>query len=117
MSPSTVISDKEDKMITALVQFTLPKPLSREKAREIFSDTAPKYREIHGLIRKYYILSEDGGTAGGVYLWNSIEDAERLYTDEWKNFILGKYGTLPSVTYFESPVIVDNTTGEIVTDR
>jgi hypothetical protein len=57
-------------MITALVQFKLPQPISREKAREVFSGTAPKYREIHGLIRKYYVLSPDGGTAGGVYLWN-----------------------------------------------
>ena len=103
-------------MITALVQFILPQPLSREKAREVFSGTAQKYREIHGLIRKYYILSQDGGAAGGVYLWNSQEDAERLYTDEWKQFILNKYGVLPSVTYFESPVIVDNVIGEIVTD-
>ncbi len=107
---------KEIEMITALVQFKLPQPLSREKARELFSGSAPNYREIHGLIRKYYILSRDGGTAGGVYLWNSQEDAERLYTDEWKQFILDKYGSLPSVTYFESPVIVDNVAGEILTD-
>lgn len=104
-------------MIITLVQIDLPQPISREEAREIFSSTAPKYKEIHGLIRKYYILSPNGGTAGGVYLWNSKEDAEHLYTDEWKNFIFGKYGTLPSVTYFDSPVIVDNLTGEIITDR
>jgi hypothetical protein len=103
-------------MITALVEFKLPQPLSREKAREIFSATAPKYRGIQGLIRKYYLLSQDGGTAGGVYLWNSREDAESLYTEEWKKFIFDKYGAPPSVTYFESPVIVDNDTGEIVTD-
>ena len=66
-------------MITALVQFKLPQPITREKAREVFSGTAPKYREIEGLIRKYYLLSKDGGTAGGVYLWKSQEDAERLY--------------------------------------
>lgn len=103
-------------MITAFVQFKLPEPISREKARELFSGTAPKYREIHGLIRKYYLLSQDSGTAGGVYLWNSQEDAERLYTDEWKKFIFDKYGAPPSVTYFESPVVVDNLTGEIITD-
>lgn len=102
-------------MITALVQFKLPQSLTRETAREIFSGTAPKYREIQGLIRKYYVLSKDGGTAGGVYLWNSQEDAERLYTDEWKKFIKDKYGAEPSVTYFESPVVVDNAVGEIVT--
>jgi Putative mono-oxygenase ydhR len=104
-------------MITALVGFKLPQPVSREKAREMFSSTAPKYRETQGLIRKYYVLSQDGQTAGGVYLWHSKEDAERLYTDEWKQFILDKYSALPSVTYFETPVIVDNITGQIVTDE
>ena len=103
-------------MITALVQFKLSQPLSRDKARELFLGTAPKYREVGGLIRKYYVLSQDGGTAGGVYLWNSLEDAKRLYSDEWKKFIFSKYGAQPSVTYFESPVVVDNAIGQIVTD-
>jgi hypothetical protein len=103
-------------MITALVQFKLPQRLTREEAREIFSGTAPEYRDIQGLIRKYYVLSKDGETAGGVYLWNSQEDAERLYTDEWKKFIKDKYGAELSVTYFESPVVVDNAAGEIVID-
>jgi len=103
-------------MITALVQFKLPQPVTREKAREIFSSTAPKYRDIQGLIRKYYLLSKDGGTAGGVYLWNSQEQAEHLYTDEWKKFIRDTYGAEPSVTYFESPVVIDNAAGAIITD-
>ncbi|MGD9974547.1 MAG: YdhR family protein, partial [Desulfatirhabdiaceae bacterium] len=103
-------------MITALVQFKLPQPLTREQAREIFSSTAPKYRNMQGLVRKYYILSQDGQTGGGMYLWHSREDADRVYTDEWKQFIFGKYGALPTVTYFETPVIVDNISGEIVTD-
>ena len=103
-------------MITALVQFKLPKPITCEKAREVFSGTAPKYREVCGLIRKYYVLSKDGTTAGGVYLWESQEDAERLYTDEWRKFIQEKYGTEPSVVFFESPVVVDNAAGTIITD-
>jgi hypothetical protein len=103
-------------MITAFVQFKLPQPITRDKAREVFLSTAPKYRDTQGLIRKYYVLSQDGGTAGGVYLWTSMEDAERLYTDEWKNVVRERYGAPPSVTYFESPVIVDNQTHEIVSD-
>ena len=103
-------------MITAIVQFTLPQPISREKGREIFSGTAPKYREIPGLLRKYYLLSEDGRTAGGVYLWKTRKEAEALYNEEWRKFIQEKYGSTPSVTYFESPVIVDNLTGVILSD-
>ena len=103
-------------MITALVQFKLTQPVTREKAQEIFVSTAPKYRETPGLIRKYCLLSEDGGTAGGVYLWKSRKDAEGLYTKEWGNYIRENYGAPPSVTYFESPVVIDNLTNETISD-
>jgi len=103
-------------MITAFVQFKIPAPMSREQAKEVFMSTAPKYQAAPGLIRKYYLLSEVGGTAGGVYLWRSREDAESLYTEEWKNFVKGKYGAEPTIVYFHSPVIVDNLTREIMKD-
>jgi hypothetical protein len=103
-------------MITAVVQFKLPQPISRERGQEIFLSTAPKYREIPGLPRKYYLLSQDGQTAGGVYLWQSQKEAEQLYDEDWRKFIQEKYGTEPLVTYFESPVIVDNLIGEIIKD-
>ena len=103
-------------MITTLVQIKLSETLSLEKAQDIFASTAPKYLENKGLIRKYYILSDDGETAGGVYLWESRTAAEMLYTDEWKKFIFQKYGSEPSVTYFNSPVIVDNLLGKVIKD-
>ncbi len=103
-------------MVTAVVQFKLPAPMNRDQAKAVFMSTAPEYQEAPGLIRKYYLLSEDGGTAGGVYLWKSKEDAERLYTKEWKSFIREKYGADPSIGYFYSPVVVDNLTREIIKD-
>lgn len=103
-------------MITTLVNFKLPLPVSREKAKELYLVTAPKYREIAGLVRKYYLLTEDGGTGGGVYLWKSKADAEKLFTAEWKQFIKERYGAEPVITYYESPVLVDNLTGEISSD-
>ena len=54
-------------MITVIVEFKLPQPMSVDQARETFLSTAPKYRGMAGLIRKYYFLSEDGGKAGGIY--------------------------------------------------
>jgi hypothetical protein len=103
-------------MITALVQFKLPQPVTRQKAQEIFLSTAPKYRDTPGLLRKYYVLSQDGGTAGGVYLWKSRKDAEHLYTKEWENSVRERYGAPPSITYFECPVVVDNVLNQIVSD-
>ena len=103
-------------MITAFVQFKLPSAMSRDQAKEVFMSTAPKYQATPGLIRKYYLLSEDGGTAGGVYLWQSKGDAESLYTQEWKEFVKEKYGSEPAIVYFQSPVVVDNLTKEIIKD-
>jgi len=103
-------------MITALVQFSLPAPLSVEQARAIFHSTAPRYLGMPGLVRKYYVLSEDGRTAGGVYLWQTRADAERVYTDEWRQFVRDKYGSAPRLSYFEMPVLVDNATGQITAD-
>ena len=103
-------------MVTAIVQFRIPAPMSPDQAKEVFTSTAPKYQEAQGLIRKYYLLSEDGGTAGGVYLWRSREDAESLYTEGWKNFVKEKYGAEPTIVYFQSPVVVDNLTREIIKD-
>ena len=104
-------------MIIALTAFALPKPLTREEARGIFMSTAPKYRGVPGLLRKHYVLSEDGKTAGGVYLWNSKAEAEALYTEAWRSFVREKYGTEPTVTYFDSPVVVDNVAQQITADE
>lgn len=103
-------------MMTALVQFKLPASITRDKAQEIFLDAAPRFRNIPGLSRKYFLLSEDGRTAGGVYLWKSQEDAERFYTDDFKTRIVARYGFEPSIIYFQSPVVVDNLTGEVFKD-
>lgn len=47
-------------------------------------------------------------------MWKSREQAEQLYSDDWRRFIREKYGTEPSIVYYETPVIVDNAMGEIV---
>lgn len=103
-------------MIIVVTAFALPKPITREEARDIFLSTAPKYRGVQGLFSKHYVLSEDGGTAGGVYLWNSRSEADAMYTESWRSFVREKYGTEPVVTYFESPVAVDNVAQQILAD-
>jgi Putative mono-oxygenase ydhR len=104
-------------MITVITTFQLPKPITREEARRIFLSTAAKYQGVAGLFRKCYVLSQDGNTAGGIYLWNSRTEADAMYTEGWRAFVREKYGTDPSLTYFESPVVVDNVTHEILSDE
>ena len=104
-------------MITVMVTFQLPKAMTLDEARKIFLSTAPKYQAVTGLIRKYYVLSQDGKTAGGIYLWNSQAEAEALYTESWKAFVREKYGCDPSVVSMDCPVVVDNLAHEILSDK
>jgi Putative mono-oxygenase ydhR len=104
-------------MITVITTFRLPNPITRDEARRIFLSTAPRYQGVPGLLRKTYVFSQEENTAGGVYLWNSRAEAEATYTESWKAFVRERYGTNPSVTYFDTPVVVDNVTHEILSDE
>ena len=95
-------------MITAIVQFPLPSGTTLEQARDAFEGSAPKYRGLAGLVRKYYLFNSDTRVGGGCYLWESREAAEAFYDDAWKRFIFERYGAEPNITMFETPVIVDN---------
>jgi hypothetical protein len=94
-------------MIVAIVSFALPRAVTLEQATALFEPGAPFYQSVDGLLRKNYLLSEDGLTAGGVYLWETKTQAEALYTAEWSARMATKFGSAPSVTYFHSPIMVE----------
>ncbi len=59
-------------------------------------------------MRKYYLFGQDQ-IGGGVYLWQSRDAAEKMYSAAWKKMITERYGAAPEITYYDTPVIVDNT--------
>ncbi|MGI9646856.1 MAG: YdhR family protein [Ilumatobacteraceae bacterium] len=101
-------------MITAFIQFTPPAPVPVDRHAELARANAPLYQDKPGLIRKYYVRSEDGTTVGGIYLWESREAAEATYDDAWHERVTEAYGSPPSITYLPTPVVVDNRHGETV---
>ncbi len=100
-------------MIVTITTFALPKATTLAEITKTFQSTAPKYQGVKGLLRKTYFLSEDGRRAGGIYVWKTRADAERMYTPEWTKFVTDKYGTPPKVEYLHAPVTVDNGAGTI----
>lgn len=103
-------------MITAFVQFKLPKGTSREDVMKAFRTSVEQLDGHPGLIRKYYLYDAEANTAGGVYLWESREAADALYTAEWLKMITARYGSEPDILWFETPVVLDNAAGEVVSD-
>jgi hypothetical protein len=103
-------------MITAIVRFKLPAHVDAAKAAELFEGSAPKYRDLKGLVRKYYLFDAESRTGGGCYLWESREAAERVYNADWRKMITDRYGSAPEISFFETPVIVDNALGKTILD-
>ena len=104
-------------MIAVICEFGLPSSFTPQKARAVFRDSTSKFEEMPGLIRKYFLLSEDGKAAASVYLWETRTLAKAFFTGESKVFMAGKYGHRPTVTFFERPIGVDNHTGEVIKDN
>ena len=105
-------------MITAIVQFKVAKDADRAQILENMKNVAPKFENMPSLVRKNFLFDGERGIGGGVYTWESREAAEAVYAEAgpWREAIRNLYGVDPEITYFETPVIVDNATGEIKTD-
>ena len=100
-------------MITEIVTFKLPDGMSREQLVANFRQTAPKWHENPDLIRKNYLYDSANGLGGGVYLWKNLDDAKRWHNDAFRKKVVEVYGSEPTITYFETPIVVDNAAGKI----
>jgi hypothetical protein len=99
-------------MIIASVRFRLRPGTTLEEAAKAFEASSPKYREVPGLVTKYYVFGN--GKGGGIYIWESRQAAEKLYTPQWKTMIAERYGAEPEIEWLENPVTVDNTNGRVI---
>jgi hypothetical protein len=99
-------------MIVEFVQFKYPPGLTREQILEDGRATVPRWRANKELIRKHYIVGEDG-TGGAFYIWPSKEAAQRGHDDEWFANIKARTGSTPTIRYFDLTMIVDNEAGVV----
>src|SRR5262245_46588054 len=103
-------------MITSITRFQLPPGIPIEAVKKGFLEVAPHFKQPSGLLRKYFLISEDGKTGGGVYRWNSMDEARTFSEGVIRPMIRDKFHVEPSIEYFDAPVIVDNVTSEIIAD-
>ncbi|MEQ8227158.1 MAG: YdhR family protein [Rhodospirillales bacterium] len=101
-------------MITVVVNFALPPGTTLADATERYRDSSKKYLDAPGLIRKHYLYNEETMTGGGAYVFETREQAEALFNADWIASITERYKSPPTLTFFETPVLVDNVAGEII---
>lgn len=100
-------------MYTTITRFPLPEGAEPAMLRSAFAEVAPFFQEPAGLLSKFFLLSEEGTHAGGVYLWESRKHAED-FDPKIRAMILDRLGVEPEITYFETPVVVDNQQSRIL---
>ncbi len=101
-------------MVTAIVRYELAPSLGTEQVKAYYNQATAKFEHLPGLIRKYFLLSEDGRFGGSVYLWETRDQAIAFHDEAWLEFMRGKYGHRPHVTIFDCPIVVDNLSGQVL---
>ena len=100
-------------MIVAVVSFQMPQATTPETMSGPFKAAVPLFQKVPGLLQKYFYVSDDGRRAGGIYVWATRADADRLYGGEWRAMVEAKFGGPPTIDFLNSPVSIDNRHGTV----
>ena len=101
-------------MISELVLFDLPPGMTRVQVVDGMREVAPTWRRNPDLIRKTFLYDPVNRRTGALYLWKQREAAVAAHDDAWSARILHAYGSVPTISYFETPLVVDNALGRTI---
>jgi heme-degrading monooxygenase HmoA len=91
--------------VATLVQLPVPAGVSKDQIRAEFTKAIPAYRAVPGLLRKHFIVSEQG-TLGGVYLWQDEASAKAWFSESWHQKVRTIYGVDARIEWFDTPILL-----------
>jgi hypothetical protein len=100
-------------MIVELVTFRTPPGMDRAAILEDAKSTIPRWSANRDLLRKHFLLSEDGQTGAGFYIWPTREAAERGHDAAWRAGVEKRTGAPPVIQYFDLLMLLDNEAGRV----
>jgi len=65
--------------------------LSADEIKRRYPERMPEFRDVPGLVQKYYIYDEPGNEWGGIYLWDSQESVEAYLASDLRKTIPSFY--------------------------
>lgn len=86
-----------------IVFVTFESELSRTELVETLHERAERFREVNGLVQKFYLRDEKGGRVGGFYIFDSEESRDRYLASDLRATIGEAYAVKgePDVSMFE----------------
>lgn len=102
-------------MHIVISRFTRPDGVTDDELKAKFHDSAPVYRDLEGLVQKFYLLGADQNDAGGVYVFRSRADADAWFTEDKIAWAVERFGPI-QLDHYDVPVEV-TTSPPAITDH
>lgn len=84
-------------------------PLTLEGFKTAAEKGLAEYEKMAGLRMKAYIQDPETKQVGGFYVWENEAAFRGMYDDpHWREWVIGRYGGLPSYRPLNVPILVDN---------
>ena len=102
-------------MIIAVVEIPWGGPKrERDAVLDQALESTKIYHDVKGLKCKYYLNGDAGG--GGIYVFETREDANAWFHDGWADWMKGRFGVRPTLTLYDSYLTLDNEASEVRVD-
>src|SRR5690606_13620707 len=104
----------ERAMISELVMFDLPEGMTRAEVVEGVREGALAWRRNPDVIGRTFLYHRANPRTVALYLWKTRAAAEAAHDAAWRQRVMDRYGSVPTLQYFETPLVVDNALGETI---
>jgi heme-degrading monooxygenase HmoA len=92
--------------VATLVLIRTPAGASRQQIVAEFQKAAPAHRAIPGLLRKHFIICDNGASFGGLYLWKDEASAQAWFNHAWHERVQKTYGQAAAMNWFDTPILL-----------
>jgi hypothetical protein len=98
----------QEAMIVELVTFRATPGAGWDAILEEARATIPRWSANPQLVRKHYLLSDDGAKCAGLYIWPTRAAAEAAHDATWRAAVAQRTGASPDIRYFDLQMLLDN---------
>jgi antibiotic biosynthesis monooxygenase (ABM) superfamily enzyme len=100
-------------MIIVIVTFKISPDVTESTLKDKFMESSGLYKDTPGLIRKNYLSDVKNNTAGGVYCFDTLENAQNWFDDKRIEWLTQRYSK-PEINFYDNPIVIDNISNEII---
>jgi heme-degrading monooxygenase HmoA len=90
--------------VSTIVTIAVPAGVGKARLVQEFQAAIPTYRAVPGLLRKHFIITDDG-RFGGIYLWKDRAAADQWFNAAWKERVRTTYGSEATLEWFDTVIL------------